>query len=517
MLQEGTATDRSESAVREARLAVRAARYDDALALLDGCAHWDAPHACAGILLVAEVHVHRTPVAAVAFLSTFDELFAGDEDRFAYEVALGRAYVVVRDLASAELHYAAADAFAPHVPNGPALLGYHRARLRWLRHENDPDDAGLALALTHPDPAVAASAYAQRGWIHASRGDYTAQIADLRRALAYASRGDGALPPDLAALAITAHSLARVAFETADDAGMDAARAAYDAIAWTDDVAVHRYATLRILGWDAFMRGRAGHAQWAFRDAATVAPSVAWRVMAHLDRAYVARLAGNEVWAIEELAQADLLAHEVAWESTYGEERQALVVLATLFAPVDAARAQRYAATYTRIGTENVNPMLAIAADKRAVGFARYAQGRIDQTLGRRVAAVAALCEAYEIFDAAAHHYRASLAASALAELTGEAAWRDAAVAHAQHYPDCPLGALVDVAVARESAIPPALTALQRQIAKALWSGASEQELSRRFSRSLYTIGQQIDAICAAFGARSRRELLDEAARRGLL
>jgi hypothetical protein len=281
-------------------------------------------------------------------------------------------------------------------------------------------------------------------------------------------------------------------------------------------VRIAHFQTVRAFGWDAFMRGNPAQAQWAFKEARTLAPSATFRIMGHLDRAYVARIARNEFWALEELAQADALAFDVPWEASYGEERQVLVTLAVLHAPTDAPRAQRYATMYSRMGTENVNPALAVHGDARALAHAKYAQGRIDQTLGRRTAAVTSLEAAYAIFDAASFHYRATLAASALAELTGEDRWRAAALAHASRYPDCPLTSLAGQSVAREQAMPEQLSPFQRQIARAVWSGADLTELSRRFSRSIYRIERQIETVYAAFGVSSRNALLDAARSRGL-
>jgi len=154
-------------------------------------------------------------------------------------------------------------------------------------------------------------------------------------------------PLDVYVAALTCHSLARVAFETADARAMDDVRRRFAQIAWTDGVAVDRFQTLRVLGWDSFMRGDSGPAQWWFKDARKCAPSTAWSVMAHRDRAVVARIAGNEPWALEEIAEADRLGRAVAWESTAGEERLALLTLAVLIAPANAARAQRYASERT--------------------------------------------------------------------------------------------------------------------------------------------------------------------------
>ena len=121
------------------------------------------------------------------------------------------------------------------------------------------------------------------------------------------------------------------------------------------------------------MRGDSARAQWLFRDAKEVAPSDAWRVWSHVDRAYVAQMNHNEAWARDELMQAQAQARSVVWAATTGEERQALVMLAVQFATVDMGQAQRYVSTYRRLGKDSVDPTLALAHDKRIAGFAQYA------------------------------------------------------------------------------------------------------------------------------------------------
>jgi DNA-binding NarL/FixJ family response regulator len=64
--------------------------------------------------------------------------------------------------------------------------------------------------------------------------------------------------------------------------------------------------------------------------------------------------------------------------------------------------------------------------------------------------------------------------------------------------------------------MPEQLSPLQRQIARALWNGADAGEISRRFSRSLYRVERQMEAIFTAFGVSSRAALHGEAVRRGL-
>jgi DNA-binding CsgD family transcriptional regulator len=501
--------------LRDARVALRAALYDAALELLNGCEDWPAEFAEPAVILKAETIGRRDPVGAVRYLSTVADLVSSPAQRFDLAIQFGKAHSLVRAFSQAESRYAEARELAHAVPHGLATMAYHDLRMHWYRRECDAGAREAELAIAHPDPSIASAAYAFRAWMRAGSGDYAAHVEDLCKAVSFAT-APTAEPVDVATLATSIHALAQVGFEMADGAAVAAARRASGALAWTPDVARHHYTTLRAFGWDAFMRGRAGEAQWAFKEARSLAPTLAWRVLAHLDRASVARFSGNEFWTAEEMAQADALAYDVQWGSTHDEERQLLVLFAVLHAPTDAPRAQQYAAMYSQIGTENVDPNLGVYGDPRASAFQRYAEGRIEQTLGRKSAAVAALEEAYRIFDAASYRFRASLAASALAELTGEERWRAAAVRHAGTYPDCPLATLADRSAAREDEMPVQLSPLQRQIARALWSGADVADLSRRFSRSTFTIQNQIATVHQAFGVTTRAELLDEARRRRL-
>jgi hypothetical protein len=505
----------AEDGLRLARVALRSAQYDAALELLAGCEDWDDQIAQHAVLVKAETIGQRDAVEALAYLGSVDELFISAETRFGRAIESGRLHATVRNYSAADSHYADARRLADVVPNGRHTMAYHDLRMRWVRRECDPAAPEVALAIAHPDPSIAAAAYAYRAWLHAGNRDYGSHVADLIRAVRYAT-APGDEPVDVTTLAKCVHALAQVAFEMADANGVAAARTASDALAWTPDVQTFHFAAIRAFGWDAFMRGNPGRAQWAFKEARALATSATWRIMGHLDRAFVARISGNEFWALEELAQADALAFDVPWEASFGEERQVLVSLAVMHAPADAARAQRYATTYSRIGTENVDPAFAVHGDPRAVAHARYAQGRIEQTLGRRDAAVAALSEAFAIYETASFHFRAVLTATALAELTGEERWRDAAFAHAARYPDCPLSAAAERSTEHEHRMPEQLSPVQRQIARALWNGADVAELSQRFSRSRYRIQRQVDAVFAAFGVASRSALHDEALRRGL-
>lgn len=269
-----------------------------------------------------------------------------------------------------------------------------------------------------------------------------------------------------------------------------------------------QFQCVRTHAWDAFLRGDSARAQWLFRDSKAMAPNDAWRVWAHVDRAYVARMNGNEAWAIEELAQAEELARGVVWSQTVDEERIVLVTLAALLASSDRARAQRYVSTYVRLGTQNVDPSLAIAHDPRVEGFQQYALGRVHEVLGNAEAASAAYEAAYQIFSRAQHHFRAALAALGLSEVTASPQWIERARDHAAHYPNSAFNAYLSRSIERpEAGWNGALTPFQRQLALALCSGLEMPALSQRFSRSEATMRREVRSLYERLSVHSRRQL----------
>ena len=501
------------AALEAARSALTSARYDDALDLLRGCQDWPVDLAEHAVLLKADTLIRRDAPAALAWLAATQDLVITDNARFHRELLTGRAYGNVRNFDAAASRFARAGKLLDRVPEGSYKLSFSKGRLAWMQREAKPDNADLAHAMTDPDPIGRAVAYAIRGWIYASVGDFANQIADLKTAIEIA---ETTKVYDVEHVGSAVYGLATISFEVADKSGIETARRAFEWLKWTDDVRVNRYNSLRCLGWDAFMRGEPARAQWLFHDAAEAAPTPAWQAQAHLDRAYVARISKNDAWSLDELYEALRISQGVAWGETLGEERLTLVTLAVLLAPIDASEAQRYAATYAMYGMENINPYLAASKDKRTVGFGKYTQGKIEQTLGNTELAVESLEAAYEIFQPIGHHYQAMLAAQALAEVTNDAKWADKARMHTAAYPGCPLTAqAAESAKAQDPAIE-GLSPLQRQLARAHWSGLSVDALSKQFSRSLYTIEGHIAEIYAAFNVATIGGLRDEALRRGI-
>ncbi|HTV93476.1 MAG TPA: hypothetical protein VMG98_12245, partial [Verrucomicrobiae bacterium] len=491
-------------------------RYDAALACLAGFEGWPSPQHERAHLLRAEIKIYRDPVDALEALARSSDVLKTGETRFQYYVLTGRAYAGIRNFDGAAEMFAKAESVAENDPSSLATIAFQRARLRCIQGDFDPNDPNFAAALAHPDPGLRMNALTWRSWMHAGEGNYHAQITDMRAALALAREHPAAV--DYYVLARALHALIRLASELGDHEAADDGRTLYESIAWPAELAEEQFLCLRALAWEAFMCGDSARAQWLLRDAKEVAPSDAWRVMSHVDRAYVARVNRNEAWARDELMQAQAISRTVEWAATAGEERQALVTLAVLFSPVDMGQAQRYVSNYMRIGKDSVDPTLALARDRRAVGYAQYASGCVNQVLGNPESATLALETAYKIFDEAEHHFRAALAAQGLAEITGASVWIERARSHAGHFPKSAIYRFMSERISRP--VTPwieGLSPMQRQLALSVCEGLDTTELSRRFSRSEFTIKREVQSLYDLFNVRSKNALRAVLEERGAL
>jgi tetratricopeptide (TPR) repeat protein len=502
--------------LNEARELLRTGRYDAALARLVEYEGWPSPQMEQAHLLRAEILLARDPVDALEALARSSDILRDTDIRFDYFVLSGKAYANSRNFDGAAEMFALAAREAQSDPARLGTLAHHRSRLRYLRGDFDPADRDFEIALAHPNPGSRILSLVVRSWMHAGQGNYRAQIADLRAALKLARENPSLV--EYHTLARAVQSLLRVAAELGDSEAADDARERYEALEWPTDMAEMQFLCLRAMAWDAFMRGDSARAQWLFRDAKEVAPSDAWRVWSHVDRADVARMNHNEAWARDELMQAQAQARTVVWAATTGEERQGLIKLAVLFAPVDMGQAQRYVSTYMRLGTAAVDPTLGFAHDKRTIAYAQYASGCVNQVLGNKESAVTAYEAAYKIFDEAEHRFRAALAAQGLAEVTGVAMWAERARQHAGAFPKSAFYKyLTDRVSKKTTPWIEGLSPMQRQLALSLCEGLDNLQLSRRFSRSEFTIKREVQALYDLFNVRSRNALRGVLEERGVL
>lgn len=506
------------SKLQQARDAQLRACRDAALLALVDCAEWPAPYNEQGLLLRADVLAAHDAIAALQELAAHADAFRSSDGRTGYLITSARAYMKARnfDAGEAMLNEAQRVVGQANVERRHELA-YARARLSWNRREYDPQNEDLALAMRSKDPALQFNALNLRAWMHAGLEDYRSTMHDFRGCLKlYSEHGYRC---GLGNVAVTLQSALGFGWELNDAQTEREGENAFETIEWTPDIEVHRFLCLRGLAWYAFLRGDSARAQWFFKDSKDVAPAPAWKVIAHVDRAYVARMNLNEAWAAEELHEAHTIARDVDWHSTRGEERVALITLAVLFAQTDLGQAQRYVSTYIELGSDNIYPNFeASHVPRRAVGAEKYAAGRVQAMLGNTDLAAHDLEQAYEIFSAIGFDFRAALAAQALHELTKDDRWLKNARVHASKFPNSAFAQRLNADHRdHDNTELEGLTPTQRQIAIAYCQGAGVTELSRRFSRSSFTIGKQLDAIYAAFGVSSRPALRDELHRRGFL
>jgi DNA-binding CsgD family transcriptional regulator/tetratricopeptide (TPR) repeat protein len=491
----------------QARAHRQAGRYADALALLATSEEWPLAECENGTSLRAQILARIQPLEALSLLARTQDVFETDEGKFCYLLASMRAYIGTHNFEAAAEMSARASALEDGVTlANRCSLWHQRGLLRICLEHYNPLDENVQALISSGDPNGGFLGLVIRAYMYAALGRYNEQAADLTAALEVAASHPGACDPGI--IASQVHALLRLGLEMGNHAFVSAAADAYEWMPWSDDLKNERFLCVRALAWDAFLRGESAQAQWLLKDSKALASSDAWRLMAHLDRAYVARMNGNEPWAAEELSSAHALARNVVWSATHGEERQALVMLAVLFSPTDMAAAQQYVSLYMQLGRANIDPLLTLATDRRGVGFEKYALGRVAQVLGNDSLAVQSFQAAYEIFDGAGYHFRAALAAMGLFETTRDAAWLESARAHAEFFPRSALRAtLAHESTASENARLRDLTPMQRQIAFALCEGLDLAQLSQRFSRSAFTLSKHVDAVYTRLGAKNAKTL----------
>jgi len=393
-------------------------------------------------------------------------------------------------------------------------IGYHRAALAWISRRLDVAERELAAVLPHLDGDTLLEAYVARGAIYAARGKITEQGAILLEATDIVARtpAPGVLP-----WAIIASQLAYLARELPGTALRDAAHREVARIPWTADLAGVRFTSLRALAWRHALEGDYFNAFRILKEAAKIAPTDAWVVTATTDRAYLATVLNERRWAEQELTEAHELASRVTWRSLDGEESFSLLDLAELYAPIDASLALAYVARYKDAGTRFA-ATLASRDDRRVGAQESYAFGVVQLALGERSEAQRLLRQAFTVYDSIGYDWRAGRTALALAEATGDAAWRERAALKLASYGRSWLAPSASTPVATfhtgQASAPEqlgSLTNAQRAVYELLLRGLSTAEIAAEQQRSEFTVRNHVKAIFKAFGVNSRPALLARA------
>jgi len=511
----------------QARAAYRRAEFSGAAAALDAMAADDGWFGAAA-LLRARIYLKRDPAAALAHLALCANVFSTPRERAEAEMLQGVSYARLGDPPAAEACFAAGARLASR---GDALaleITYQRAAAAWIVRDLDgaelllkdvlaaapgeflgvPSVSGDLLIEASGSSDLLVEAYVLQGAIAAARGDVAGQGAVLLDALGLVR---ASASPGVLHWASIASQIANLAHELPSDSLRDAAFTELGAVPWTPDLAELRFATVRSVAWRRALDGDEFNAFRLLREAATLAPTDAWRVTAYCDRAYFATALGERRWAEQELSDAHELASRVTWTALDGEERFALSELAELFAPRDAALALAYVARYKDAGKRYART-LASHHDRRVDAMEAYSFGVVQLALGRRGEAERLLREAWDVYDGLGYDWRAGRAARALFAATADQVWHVRAASKLAPYPRSWLVSTSgDVTTPTAPLELAALTPAQLAVYRLLLRGNSTAQIAAQLARSEFTVRNHVKAIFKAFNVNSRPELLARA------
>jgi hypothetical protein len=347
--------------------------------------------------------------------------------RAAVATLLGRFSRADEDLAAARLHVYSAPS-----PALEAEFEYYSAMLRWVQGDFAAGETGARRVLDIENsgpppyegstPALAASrarAVMILGYEVAREGRFRAYVDLLLHALAELDCGED---PDPYLEAVLLRDLAFGARELDLPTVASVVRERAEVLPWTSELDEQHAHVQRSLAWCAALAGDHLGALRNLRLSAEIAPAPTWKLLALLERSYLARELDQLILAEEELRLAQDLSSTIDWEGTKGEESFGLLHLALLTAERDPAAAQSWLARYDSLH-QNSSPLLLGRPDPRARALELYARGSVAEAEGLASHAVALYTDAFELWDRLGCSWRAALAASRLARTTGAASF----------------------------------------------------------------------------------------------
>jgi len=501
----------AKEALTRATADARKARFADAASILDESALRHAPSARA-VLLRARIYLKRDAGAALTYLArSASRTRAGDAAGVAAILA-GVAHARLGDARSARACFRDAKALLGSQSPARAELAYQQAVALWIERRLNAAEA----ALEHASPPEAGSDLdveirVLRGAIAASRGAVAAQGAILIDALPLVAHDDASVLHR----GIVVAQIASLGCELPSAALRDAARREVPRVPWTHDIADVWFDALRELAWSHALEGDYFNAFRRLKEAAAVAPSDAWRVVALCDRASVAAAIGERRWSEQELRDALDLADRVVWDSVRGEERFALAAIAELLAPRDPALALAWVSRWRDL-SDRWTRTLASSNDRRVIALDAFASATVRAVLGEAAEAERLYRQAWDIYEAIGYDWRAGRTALRLAKLTGDDKWHELALMKLRAYPHARWLA-APITTEEEPAQPPQsidpetfarLTPAQRGVVALVVRGLRTDAIARELGRSEHTVRNHLKTIFRTLGVRTRAALV---------
>jgi DNA-binding CsgD family transcriptional regulator len=455
-------------------------------------------------LLRARISLKNDAAAALEYLTRRSSLFTNSAAQAESIMLQGVAYARLGDARSASSRFKEAASFCPPSTDLALEIVYQRAAALWIERKLDQAERVLAPVEPVATGTLAIEIRVLRGAIQAARGNISQQAAILIEALRLVHA-----TPDPSTLhwAIVASQIAYLARELPSATLRTDAHRELPKIPWTNDLTELRYRMLRAVAWCHALEGDDFNAFRRLKEAAAVTPSAAWRVMSFCDRAYLATALAEPRWAEQELRDAHELASTITWSALDGEERFALLLLAELYAPRDSALALSYVAQY-RSNTGRYNRTLSSSNDRRVGAMEAYSTGVVQRAIGDLSEAIRLFREAWTVSDAIGYDWRAGRTALALAELTGDAGWRERAKEKLREYPRSWLVTGERRSTLSESSQLALLTPAQRAVFDLLIAGMPIKEIAAAQQRAEYTVRNHVKAIFKAFNVTSRAALM---------
>lgn len=384
-----------------------------------------------------------------------------------------------------------------------------RALVAWITGKNRDADSHLREAESASDFGVRGRAKILRSWVLAREGRYVEQsvlLADGIHTL------HSLAAPDIGTIARAVHALSALTREMHLPQAFGVASSILKRLPWTDDLQYEHFQTLRNVGWTDALQANYISGLRLLDAAKQHARGHYQQLLARLDHATVAGIAGERL-----TFEAGLLDCAESLDSldvtTSSEEMMALVVAAETLAPLRLKCAVTALRLFERIRTE-MSGSFVLSADPQTDAMYRYASAVIALRQGRKAKAAKESAKAFAIFAEMGFAWRAAKCALVAYRCTGEDRWLENAAAQCRSYPRsfiaAEIGALFN---AKRLNLRRVLTSRQREIAVLLAQGLTVEETARRLNASPNTVKVHKNRIYYALGVRNRVELAREAAK----
>ncbi len=276
-----------------------------------------------------------------------------------------------------------------------------------------------------------ARAFELLGMTAAIEKNYAAQAAFLAKSF---EEFDAANCPDVWVEALMLSNIAFLVRDLQDPALASFVRERAKKIQWNPTLAGRRFVTQHSLGWCSALNGDNLGGLREFRQSAEIAPTVPLKILAILDRAFIASQLHERFFALEQLEHASQLAAGIDWDTVVSYDRKVLLDLAAALAPHDVARARTTLDRYFSARTAISNLAL-FAKDTRRRGDECMATAAVVRAEGALDRAVMVYKEAFDIWTDVGYGWRAAAAALEIYTLTGDTAYLDVVAREAAERP----------------------------------------------------------------------------------